>query len=449
MSSKSPKALDELPMTAFQWKVTLLSSMGMFMDGYVLTIFSTAFPIPKWGLRAVFSPSGVEAGLMASASLIGMFIGALSFGHLADEFGRKKTYTYDLSLTAGFLLLTALANNWLEFFVFQVGAGIGIGADYPISSSIQSEFSPREKRGMLLVLNIFAWTIGSIVFLLLSIPFYALGPVSWRVMYASSAVIPLLVIASRSSLPETPSWLLLKGKKEEAERSAERLAREAGVSPSEAVAGLTVDAGPSSLRELFSKQFLRLTLFSSIAWFSYDFASYGVWNFTPSIFASTSSYTMAILATLLEEVPVFVGFAVCVSLVEKKGRKSLQELGFLGAGVSLVAFALYAHFVPNAMSYTALAFSAFALMHVFHNIGPTNLTYAYPSEVFPTRLRGTAHGFATTVSRLGGVLGTVAVAVGFFSYNISVVLMVVAVFEFLGFAVTYLWAPEVKGKKLL
>ncbi|MGC8673593.1 MAG: MFS transporter [Thermoprotei archaeon] len=445
----SSKALDELPMTLFQWKVTLLSSMGMFMDGYVLTIFSTAFPIPKWGLSAVFLPTSVESGLMASASLIGMFFGAFTFGHLADRFGRKKTYTYDLAMTALFLLLTALAVNWLEFFFLEIGAGIGIGADYPISSSIQTEFSPRNKRGMLLVINIFSWTIGSIVFLLLSIPFYSLGPISWRVMYASAALIPLIVVASRNSLPETPSWLLLKGKKQEAEKSAEFITRETGASASEAVANLSVQSGSNSIRDLFSKEFLTLTIFSSLAWFAYDFSSYGIWNFTPSIFVSTTTYTMAILATLLEEIPVFVGFAICVSLVERKGRRLLQELGFLGAGVSLVAFSIYSYLVPGALSYTALAFSAFALMHVFHNIGPTNLTYAYPSEIFPTRLRGTAHGFATTISRLGGILGTIAVAVGFFSYNLSVVLIVVSIFEFLGFAVTYLWAPEVKGKKLL
>ncbi|MGC8671032.1 MAG: MFS transporter [Thermoprotei archaeon] len=443
------KALDEIPMTSFQWKVTALSSMGMFMDGYVLTIFSTASPIPRWGLRAVFSPTSLELGLMASAALIGMLIGAVTFGNLADRFGRKTTYTYDLSITAAFLILTALATSWWEFFLFQIGAGIGIGADYPISSSIQSEFSPKNKRGMLLVLNIFTWTIGSMVFLALSIPFYALGPLSWRVMYASAAVIPLIVVAARNSLPESPRWLLLKGRKEDAERSVQRIAKEAGVDAKQAVEALEVDSGSSSLRELFSKRFLTLTLFTSIAWFSYDFASYGVWNFTPSIFASTSSYVMAIVETLLEEIPVIVGFAVCVSLVEKAGRRLLQELGFLGAGLSLVVFSIFSHYVPSAASATAIAFTAFALMHVFHNVGPTNLTYAYPSEVFPTRLRGTAHGFATTLSRFGGILGTVAVAIGFFSYNLSVVLLVIAAFEFLGFAVTYMWAPEVKGKKLV
>ncbi|MGC8601192.1 MAG: MFS transporter [Thermoprotei archaeon] len=443
------KSLDEVPMTRFQWKLTLLASMGMFMDGYVLTIFSTASPIPKWGLRAVFSPTSFQLGLMASASLIGMLIGAITFGNLADRFGRKTTYTYDLSITAAFLILTSMATSWWEFFLFQVGAGIGIGADYPISSSLQSEFSPKDKRGMLLVLNIFTWTIGSMVFLVLSIPLSMLGPLSWRIMYASAAVIPLIVVAARNSLPESPRWLLLKGRKQEAERSAEGIAREAGIDPRQAVEGLAVEGGSSSIRELFSKKFLTLTLFTSIAWFSYDFASYGVWNFTPSIFASTSSYVMAIVETLLEEVPVIIGFAICLSLVEKAGRRLLQELGFLGAGISLVVFSIFSYYVPSAASSTAVAFSAFALMHVFHNIGPTNLTYAYPSEVYPTRLRGTAHGFATTVSRFGGILGTVAVAIGFFSYNLSLVLMVISAFEFLGFAVTYLWAPEVKGKKLI
>jgi len=173
-----------------------------------------------------------------------------------------------------------------------------------------------------------------------------------------------------------------------------------------------------------------------------------VWTFTPSIFVSMGgTYASSIIADLLEEIPVFIGFALCMLLVEKLGRKPLEQYGFLLAGFSLLIFALYTHYVPKPVF--MIAFTGFALMHVFHNIGPTNLTYAYPAEAYPTRLRGTAHGFATTVSRLGGVLGIVAFPVLLSAMSISAALAMFAAFEFIGFIVTYMWAPETRAQKLL
>ncbi len=118
-----------------------------------------------------------------------MLLGSLVFGNLSDRYGRKTIYTYDLALTAVFLLLTGLSHNFYEFFAFQALAGVGIGADYPISSSIQAEFSPlRSRGGRFLVFNIFSWTIGSIIFYAISIPIVLFtGSLAWRVMYFTGA----------------------------------------------------------------------------------------------------------------------------------------------------------------------------------------------------------------------------------------------------------------------
>ncbi|MGC9037343.1 MAG: MFS transporter [Candidatus Micrarchaeia archaeon] len=231
--------------TKFVWLVTLFSSMGMFMDGYVLTIFSATTALPT-GLKYVFKPTSLEWGLMGAAPLIGMLLGAATFGNIADRIGRRKMYIYDLSATALFLLLTAFSTNWLEFFLLQLGAGVGIGADYPISSSIQAEFSPTKRRGMLLVLNIFMWTIGSIVFLLVSIPLYFVGNVAWKLMYGTAAIIPLIVVAARNTIPESPWWLKLKEKKKEFEKSVSIIAASVGVLPSRLAESIKLEKGKSS-----------------------------------------------------------------------------------------------------------------------------------------------------------------------------------------------------------
>ena len=439
-------SMDTLPMRGFVWWVTILSSMGMFMDGYVLTIFSAATILPV-GLKNVFHPTSFEWGLMGAATLLGMFIGAITFGNLADKVGRKKLYIYDLSFTSLFMFLTVFSTNWYMFFLFQLIAGIGLGADYPISSSLQAEFSPKSKRGVLLVLNIFMWTIGSIVFLLISIPLYYTGAVAWKLMYGTAAIIPLFVIILRNILPESPRWLMLKDKKDELVKAVNHISKAVGTTPEGLIEGINIEYGKSSFKELFSKRFISLTLFSSIAWFSYDVSSYGVWTFTPTIFVSLGgTYISSIIGDLLEEIPTFIGFIICISLVERIGRKPLEEYGFFLAGISLVLFGIYTYFVEKPIFLAA--FFGFALMHIFHNIGPTNLTYVYPSEGYPTRLRATAHGFSTSVSRLGGVLGISAFPVVLSSLNLSGALFMFAAFEFIGFTVTKLWAPETKGISL-
>ncbi|PYB68724.1 MFS transporter [Thermoplasma sp. Kam2015] len=436
----SHPAFDQMKITPTFIEVTILSSMGVFMDGFSLSIFSAALTY----LQAYILVRAIYVSLAASAIYIGMFLGSFSMGHLSDRIGRKRMYTYDLAITSLFLILTALSTTFYEFFIFELLAGIGIGADYPLSSSIEAEFSPRRSRGRFLVFNIFMWTIGSIVFYVISIPLiYRFGSTSWRWMYAVGAIVPIIVILARRALPESPYWLVKAGREDEAKKIADDIGKEVGYTDVELP---MVEKGSSSYKSVFTGSYLPLIIFASLAWFSYDVSSYGVWNYTPSIFVSVGvSAINSILSTLLEDLPVIVGFVICLILIERVGRKLLQSVGFGLAGVSLLTFALYAD--HRTMPFIMI-FTAFALMHLFHNIGPTNLTYVYPVEIFPTRIRGTAMGIATAASRIGAILGVFAFPLITDSVGMSSGLLFFAIFEFVGFIVTVTLAPETKAKPI-
>ncbi|MCL5791011.1 MAG: MFS transporter, partial [Candidatus Thermoplasmatota archaeon] len=378
----------------------------------------------------------------AAAIYIGMFFGSIIFGRISDSRGRRKIFVYDMALSSIFLFLTSFSSNLMEFFIFEVIAGIGIGADYPISSSIQAEFSPRKTRGRYLVFNIFSWTIGSVVFYVISIPIVLYsGDFAWRLMYATGAVIPVLVILSRRSLPESPYWLSEKGKYTEAEKVTGWMGGEIGI---KALPAPSVERGKTSFSEI--GKFFPLILFTSLAWLSYDIASYGVWNYTPSLFIrSGGGYVYAIIATLLEELPVVAGTLICLIYVDRIGRKKLESIGFGFAGISLVLFGLFSLHGSFPFLYI---FAAFALMHFFHNIGPTNITYLYPVEIFPTRIRATAMGISTAASRVGAILGVFAFPLLINGLSISYGLLFFAVFEFIGLATTVILAPETRNKSL-
>ncbi len=434
--------IDNIPVSPMLLKITALSSMGVFMDGYILTIYSIAYIY----MSSYLNPAAntIITAFMGSSLFIGMLLGGFSMGHLADRLGRKRLYEYDLSLTAIFLVLTALSNNVFEFIIFEIISGIGIGADYPISSSIQAEFSPKRTRGRFLIFNIFAWTIGSIVFLLLSIPMIDYtGLYNWRIMYGTAAIIPLIVIMSRRTLPESPFWLSYMDKRESALAVSNKVSSSIGIKLNDVP---KTEPGRSSFSELFSNKYLKYTIFVSIAWFSYDIASYGVWEYTPSVFfTGSSSIVASVFATILEEIPVFIGFFICIYFIEKAGRRDLELIGFGGAALSLFIFELIYGYVKIDILFT---FFAFATMHLFHNLGPTNITYDYPVEIFPTRIRSTAMGFATSMSRIGAILGTIAFPIILYTLNLRYVLIFLIIFELVGFTVTFLVAPETMNTEL-
>ena len=418
--------------------ITLLSSMGVFMDGYALSIFSSAYIY----LKSSFLDRAIFVSLAASAIYMGMFVGSIVLGRLSDSYGRRKLYVYDLAITSFFLIMTGLSSNIFQFFLFQILAGIGIGADYPISSSIQAEFSPRKTRGKYLVFNIFSWTIGSLVFYAISIPIVLLsGDLAWRLMYITGAIIPFLVILSRRRMPESPYWLVKEGRSTEAYAVSNSMLNS---KENVLVSPPAVEKGKTSFSEI--SRFLPLIIFTSVAWFCYDVASYGVWNYTPSLFFQEgSSYVSTIISTLLEDIPVIAGTIVCLLSIDRIGRKKLEASGFLLAGLSLIAFGIVSFHSILAFS---MIFSAFALMHFFHNAGPTNITYLYPAEIFPTRIRGTAMGISTAASRVGAILGVFAFPLLINGLSITYGLLFFAIFEITGFCFTIFLAPETRGKSL-
>ena len=280
------------------------------------------------------------------------------------------------------------------------------------------------------------------VFYAISIPIVLYsGDFAWRLMYATGAVIPVLVILSRRSLPESPYWLSEKGKYTEAEKVTGWMGGEIGI---KALPAPSVERGKTSFSEI--GKFFPLILFTSLAWLSYDIASYGVWNYTPSLFIrSGGGYVYAIIATLLEELPVVAGTLICLIYVDRIGRKKLESIGFGFAGISLVLFGLFSLHGSFPFLYI---FAAFALMHFFHNIGPTNITYLYPVEIFPTRIRATAMGISTAASRVGAILGVFAFPLLINGLSISYGLLFFAVFEFIGLATTVILAPETRNKSL-
>ncbi|MCL6002755.1 MAG: MFS transporter [Thermoplasmatales archaeon] len=441
----------------FLRKVVSLSAAGVFLDGYDLFIISVALIyVESQNWLAPSTLGAIQLGLLQSSALIGMFFGALFLGRFADRVGRRTLYVIDLIFFVFFGFLTALATNINELIVFRLLLGIGIGADYPISSTYVAEFSPKQQRGRLVTRTFMFWGIGSLIAAVVGftvgrfeyVNLFGMQVATWRIMLASGVVPAIAVLFLRHTMPESPRWLLANSKVKQANEIIEQIRDKYGLDYSKDLASVEPERR-GKVSELFNSAYRKRTMFAWIPWFFMDIGVYGVGISIPLIlekvgFGGTSiqDKVHAILGTIVLDVVVMVGFFVALMVIEKLGRLRLQEIGFLGMAVGALIFALtFGHGIYVMMI-------VLAAYQFFENVGPNLTTWIVPTEIFPTRLRATAQGTSSAFSRLGAVFGTLMFPVFELYYGWNNLFILVFVFMLLGALFTWMLGTEAKGLSL-
>ncbi|MCY0881346.1 MAG: MFS transporter, partial [Firmicutes bacterium] len=265
--------LDGSRLSRLHWKVWFLSAMGVFLDGFDLFIIGVALPLIAHGMKT----SPAELGLIGAAAPLGAMVGAFTLGRVTDKLGRKAMYVVDLLFFVVFAGLSALAWNAASLLLFRFLLGIGIGADYPISSTYVSELMPRRLRGRMLSSAFSFQALGALfgagigLLLLVGHP----QADAWRYMLAAGIVPAVLVIALRTTAPESPRWQMEKGHVKEAAATARMLTGQEVSLPAEN----SLDA-PLPYRTLFSGKYLSRTLLATLPWFFMDIGLYGISIFT-------------------------------------------------------------------------------------------------------------------------------------------------------------------------
>lgn len=216
--------LDESGFRKGHVKTMFVAGMGFFTDAYLLFVLTVASPIlaSSYGFNlaaikgttslfgyAVSNVQIIEGGV-SSAVLFGAFVGAMIFGHISDRWGRKKVYGLELAIMIIFTLISALSVNYVMMIAARFIVGIGVGGDYPISSTIMSEYSSTKHRGklvsMVFAMQGFGLVSGALVGLA-SIFILPMG-YSWRLMLAFGAIPAIYVVYLRRKLMETPRFSL-------------------------------------------------------------------------------------------------------------------------------------------------------------------------------------------------------------------------------------------------
>jgi len=414
--------LDALPFTREHRKLLVGSGVGWALDAMDVGLIS--FVIAQ--LAVQWNVSDTELSFVASAGFLGMALGAVLGGLLADRIGRRQVFAltllvYGLATGASALSLTVGVLIAARFIV-----GLGLGAELPVASTLVSEFAPPRIRGRIIVILESFWAIGWTLAALIGFLVIPLSDNGWRWALLVGAVPALYAAFVRVRLPESVRFLESRGRYLQAEATVVRFERSAGVItvpaavPAAAPAAPTVAvpvaapvaatsaaparlSGAARVAALWSPRLRRSTAALWLVWFCVNFAYYGAFIWLPTILvASGFSLVRSFAYTLIITVAQLPGYAVSAYLIERWGRQKTLATFLVGSAVAAGLFGLAAS-VPQVIGA--------GMLLSFFTLGAWGALYAVTPELYPTPLRATGAGWAAGTGRIAAIVAPLLVPV--------------------------------------
>ncbi|POX37444.1 MFS transporter [Streptomyces sp. Ru73] len=428
---------DDAPLNRFHLKITALTFGANFSDGYQLGIIGIALTAiaPQMHLGSLWQ------GLMGASALIGVFAGSIVIGWAADRMGRQRLYMLDFLLIAVASVLQFFVSSPEQLFVLRLLIGFGIGADYALGPTLVAEFVPRRYRGGLLASLTCLWTVGYIAAFFFGTYLIGLGGDSWRWLLLSSAVPAVVVLLLRLGTPESPRWLLSKGRTDEARQVVARFVGSHVDFDTFAAQQPATTQRAGSYRELFGREHWRNTAFGVLFYNCQVIPYFAIYTFLPLVLVKIQLDGDDFLSEALLNFFLLLGGVAGLWLVARLTRRRLTIGSFVVLALSLAPMGIW----PDA---PALLLFPLFLVFTFTMSAATNLDQVYPPELFPTELRSSGVGLLNGMSRIGSAIGTFLLPVSLGSLGFAPTMTALAGVLVIGAVVSVLWAPETSGTAL-
>lgn len=437
----SIRAIEEAPLSGFHRKLTWACAGGPFLDGYLLSIIGVALI----GMSGELHLTTADESLIGAAALVGIFVGGLFFGAVTDKLGREAMYTIDLAVLVGGSVLSVFANETWQFVLLRFVLGMAIGADYPIATSLLAEWVPSRHRGRLLGILILAWYIGAAVAYVVGYVMVEIGGTgTWRWMLASGGVLSGLILLMRMGTPESPIWLVNKGRTADAQNAIKKaLGRTLPIEELLAASATEQSVEKNRIGDLFKGIYLRRTLFCGLFYMCQITPMFALYTFGPTILGSfgLGEGNAGNLGSALISVVFVIGCIPALRLVDRVGRRPVIVWSF---ALMAVPLAVLGGGSALPLTVVILCFCAYALF----SGGPTVLEWTYTNELFPTSIRATAGGVATSISRIGAAAGTYLLPISLSRLGIGATMLIGAGITLVGWLVSFAWAEETRGRTL-
>ncbi|MEV0945172.1 MFS transporter [Rhodococcus sp. NPDC049939] len=391
--------MDRLPITRNHLWLTVAIGLGLFFDIYEIFLAGVLSTV----LGEDFHLSASLLPLLLSSAFLGMFIGALTIGRLADLLGRRRAFLLSLGIYSAFSLLAAFSVGPVMLVVTRFSAGIGIGAEPPVSDTYLGDLLPPKNRGRY---TAWAYTLsffgvpaaGFLAHWL--VPLAPFGLEGWRWMFLIGALGAVIVFALRTALPESPRWLEAAGRTDEADavvrRFEARAMAEGKALPQPDTRRLVADSEMAALRNLFVRPYLRRTVMMSVFQVLQTWGYYGFGTLVPLVLVAKG---FPVVQSLLFSAVTFVGYPIgsvlSIPIVERVERKFLV----MGSGIVMAVLGLAFGFASATWAILLFGFLYTAVSNLF-----SNAHHIYLAEVFPTKLRGTGASGTYSLSRLSSAV---------------------------------------------
>ena len=429
-------------------KITIIGALGGLLFGYDTAVISGAIGF----LETKFSLDVNQKGFAVSSAIFGCILGVMVSGNLADKVGRKKALLLTAVLFSISAIASALASSYLFFVMARIIGGIGVGAASMLSPLYISEISPANKRGAMVTLYQLAIVLGINIVFFFNYKVAQYNTEIWNVNYGwrymvGSEVLPaLLFFVALLVVPESPRWLLRKGRKEEA---LEVLTNINGKSQAIKVLkeiDLALKKEKGTFKELFEPG-LRMAMFIGVflALFSQITGINAIMYYAPEILKSAGfGVDSALLQTVIIGIVNTIFTFIAIKYIDKLGRRSLLLWGVTGIVLCLFSIGLLYQFNLTDGPWLLILILGFVGCFAM-SLGP--IPWVVIAEIYPTKMRGTAMSLAIMVLWIGvviisqftPVLLKIGESITFWIFMINALILLIFTLRFI---------PETKGKTL-
>ena len=433
--------MERLPVSWWHVKARIIVGIGTFFDAVDLLAIAYVLPV----LVGIWHMSPQQIGLVLSAAFTGQLIGALVAGWAAELWGRLLVTTIAIGIYSVMSLACAFAADPMTLIVFRFVQGIGLGAEVPIANTYVNEIARAEVRGRFYLLFQMVFGIG---ILCASVLGYFLVPtLGWQSMFYIGALPALLVFVMRLLLPESPRWLVQKGRLAEADRvvsEIEESIRRSGKTLPPPNTSAVAAATPQRRRwtEMFEGIYLKRTLSDWAFWFCCFSTSYGLSTWLPTLYRTV--FKLSVVQSLeYGMITTFGGiFAAlcCAFFIDYVGRRAWFTGAFILGGLALLT-------LWPAGADTAEKVLTFVTIGSFFISSLALAINLYTSEIYPTRIRAFAGAIGGAWQRVAAIIGTNAVA-WLLPYGTGSLFLYFGGLAILGGVLSFFFAIETKGKTL-
>ncbi len=439
-AAKSAELIARIESVPFsRWHVWPRVIMGSatFFDAFTALALASATPV----LVRLWHLTPAQVGYLLAASYLGQFAGALIFGWLGEKIGRVMSATYATLIMATVSLLCAFTGSFSQMFVCRLVQGIGVGGEMPVAATYVNELSRAKGRGRFFMLYELIFPIG---FLAAAVLGAQLVPVyGWNVLFIIGTLPGIVITVLVSRLPESPRWLIRRGRLVEAEAIIRGLERSTPLrNPVAPQNSIPAPARKTDWKELFSPVYRRRTLVVWVIWATAYGVTNGLNNWMPTLYNTVYHLPLrtALNAALLTNATQILVLLLCVFIIDRVGRRAWFTACFLIGAIPLAVLGLTGTGgVGRVIVGVTLGYGVMSTINT--------VLYLYTPEIYPTRMRAIGTAAATGWLRLASAVGPAVVGLMMVAHGMGSVFVMFAGIALLG-AIAATQAIETRNRRL-